>query len=62
MTMVRPAQAVDIPIIARMGERFHAEAAWGDIAEFDRAHFEKTLAYLTESGDGILSAGAKALS
>ncbi len=29
--MIRPATVSDIPEIARLGERFHAAAGWGDI-------------------------------
>lgn len=29
--MIRPAMAADLPAIARLGERFHAQAGWADI-------------------------------
>lgn len=29
--MIRPATLADIPAIAKLGERFHAEAGWSDI-------------------------------
>ena len=54
MTTLRAAEPADVPTIAEMGERFHAEAGWPDICAFDRGDCEKTLAHLIESPDGIL--------
>jgi GNAT superfamily N-acetyltransferase len=52
--MIRDATLDDVPTIAALGELFHAEAGWSDIAEYVPADCEKTLAMLVNSDDGIL--------
>ena len=52
--IIRDAIEADLVAIAEMGERFHAEAGWGDICAYDRRDCEATLAHLVESPDGIL--------
>lgn len=32
--MIRAATETDIPEIARLGERFHAQAGWGDMFDY----------------------------
>ena len=52
--MIRPAGLEDVATIAEMGERFHAEAGWGDIAEYRRQDCAATLRMMVESPDAIL--------
>lgn len=52
--MIRPATPADVPEIARLGELFHAEAGWGDIAEYSQPDTEKTLTHLVNDENGIL--------
>lgn len=52
--MIRDATLDDVPTIAALGELFHAEAGWEDIAEYAPADCEKTLAMLVNGDDGIL--------
>lgn len=52
--MIRTARIEDCAEIARLGRIFHAEAAWGDVAEFIEDDCQKTLEHLCASPDGIL--------
>jgi GNAT superfamily N-acetyltransferase len=47
--MIREAAASDIPEIARLGERFHAQAGWDEIA-YSRDDCAASLAAFMESG------------
>jgi len=52
--MIRPASLRDVERIAKIGERFHAEAGWGDVAGYNRADTAKTLAFMVCSPDCVL--------
>lgn len=54
MSAIRPATAADLPAILAMGERFHAEAGWGDIVDFVPADCLGTLQHLLDNPGGIL--------
>lgn len=54
MTTIRPAVADDAPAIAEMGERFHAEAAWSDIADYRIGDCSKSLIQMIETELGIV--------
>lgn len=51
--MIRSATEADLPAIAEMGERFHGEAGWGDVAEYSQEDCAKTLKAMIE-GAGIV--------
>lgn len=52
--MIRAATLSDVPTISALGELFHAEAGWGDVAEYVAADCETTLRHLIENESGIL--------
>lgn len=52
--MIRNATLDDIPVIAALGELFHAEAGWGDIVPYSREDTAKTLAFMVNDDNGIL--------
>lgn len=52
--MIRPAVPEDAPVIAALGERFHAEAGWGDIVEYVASDCEATVRHLIGSPEGIV--------
>lgn len=51
--MIRPATPEDIPAIVAMGEKFHAEAGWADIAEYRPDDCARSIAAMIE-GSGIV--------
>lgn len=59
MTAIRPATLDDIPAIAEMGERFHTEAGWGDIADYNIDDCAKSLAQMIETELGIVLVAEK---
>jgi L-amino acid N-acyltransferase YncA len=52
--LIRPATADDVPAIAVLGEKFHEEAGWGDVAEYVTEDCAATLAGMVENADAIL--------
>lgn len=54
--MIRHATEADLPAIAEMGERFHGEAGWSDIANYNRADCEKSLQAMIEGAGVVLVA------
>jgi len=47
---IRPARLDDLPVIAALGEAFHEEAGWSDIAEYVPEDCEVSLRHMVESG------------
>lgn len=41
--MIRPATLADIPVIARLGREFHAQAQWADIFDYSEADCAESL-------------------
>lgn len=52
--MIRPATLEDVPAIAEMGERFHAEAGWADVAGYSVGDCAKSLIQMIETELGIV--------
>lgn len=52
--MIRPARVEDCETIARLGEIFHAEAAWSDICSFKVNDCQQTLERMCALPDAIL--------
>lgn len=52
--LIRIATAEDVSEIARLGEAFHAEAGWGDVAEYVMGDCATTLAGMVENPDALL--------
>ena len=52
--MIRYARVEDCETIARLGEIFHAEAAWSDICAFKVADCRKSLEVMCDLPDAIL--------
>lgn len=52
--MIRYATLDDVATIARLGEQFHAEAAWSDIVDYRVEDCEASLRAMIESDDGIV--------
>jgi GNAT superfamily N-acetyltransferase len=51
---IRPATLEDVPTIAAMGERFHAEAGWADVVPYVVADCAQSLRELVGAPAGIL--------
>lgn len=47
--MIRPATLDDVPAIAALGERFHAEAGWSDIFAYSQEDCAASIGALLES-------------
>ena len=54
--MIRAATLDDLPAIAEMGERFHAEAGWADVAAYDRQHCIASLQAMLDGAGVVLVA------
>lgn len=52
--MIREATVDDVATIARLGEQFHTEAGWSDIAAYVPADCEATIRALVENEGGIV--------
>lgn len=52
--MIRPARIDDCAEIARLGEIFHAEAAWGDVCDYRQGDCQATLERMCEAPETIL--------
>jgi GNAT superfamily N-acetyltransferase len=52
--MIRKATLDDVPAIAEMGERFHHEAGWADIADYSVEDCAKSLIQMIETDLGIV--------
>ena len=52
--MIRLATPEDIPAIAEMGERFHGEAGWQDIAAYSVSDCSQSLGQMIEGDIGIV--------
>lgn len=57
--MIRAATLEDVPVIAALGEKFHGEAGWGDIAEYRTEDCERSLAAMVEAEAAILLVAEK---
>jgi GNAT superfamily N-acetyltransferase len=57
--MIRPATEADCETIAKLGEIFHAEAAWSDICAFDAADCQITLERMSRHPEAILLVAEK---
>ena len=54
--MIRHATPEDLPAIAEMGERFHTEAGWADIAGYSRGDCQASLKAMIEGAGVVLVA------
>lgn len=52
--MIRLARTDDVKQIAAMGAKFHDEAGWGDIADYDTVSIELTLSNMIANADAIV--------
>lgn len=57
--MIREATLEDVPAIAQIGERFHGEAGWGDIAAYSVEDCARTLATMIGNEAAILLVAEK---
>jgi hypothetical protein len=48
--LIRPATKDDLPEIARLGRKFHAQAGWGDILDYSEADCVQSLGQFMDSG------------
>lgn len=57
--MIRPATLNDVATIVRLGEQFHAEAAWSDIVDYIPDDCAATITGMIESPLGIVLVAEK---